>query len=113
MSRDSFEVWQRRVDTASAPDWNNTYYQLNAIIGHDIARDYDGSLKQAAAHIRARMLIVVSRQDHMVNPIPAMAIAKLLSAKLMVLNNELGHEASDFDNMELQKNIRMMLADVP
>jgi len=113
MSRDSFAVWQQKIDTATAPDWNNTYYQLNAIIGHDIARDYDGSLKQVAAHIRARMLIVVSRQDHMVNPIPAMVFAKLLSAKLVMLNNELGHEASDFENMELQKDIRMMLADVP
>ncbi|MFI5162952.1 MAG: alpha/beta fold hydrolase [Sphingobacteriales bacterium] len=113
MSRDSFAVWQQLVDTSAAPDWNNTYYQLNAIIGYDIARDYNNSLKEAAAHIRARMLIIVSRQDHMVNPIPAMAFAKMLPAKLIMLNNELGHEAADFENEEMQKNIRMMLADRP
>ncbi len=113
MSRDSFAVWQQKVDTAAAPDWNNTYYQLNAIIGYDITKDYDGSLKQAAEHTRARMLIIVSRQDHMVNPIPAMTFARLLPAKLVMLNNDLGHEASDFENEEMQKNIRMMLSDHP
>jgi homoserine O-acetyltransferase len=112
MSRDSFAVWQRGVDTAKAPDWNNTYYQLKAIIGYDIARDYNGSLKKAAGHIRARMLIIVSRQDHMVNPTPAMAFAKILSARLVVLNTELGHEAPNFEDLELRKNIRMMLTDV-
>lgn len=112
MSRDSFEVWQNRLDTAGAPDWNNTYYQIKAIIGHDITRDYDGSLKKAAEHITARMLIVVSLQDHMVNPLPAMAFAKLLPAKMVILNNDLGHEAPNFEDEQLQKNIRAMLADV-
>lgn len=113
MSRDSFAVWQRSVDSTAAPDWNNTYYQLNAIIRYDITHDYNGSLKEAAANIRARMLIIVSRQDHMVNPIPAMAFAKMLPARLVMLNNELGHEAADFENEEMQKNIRLMLADHP
>jgi homoserine O-acetyltransferase len=112
MSRDSFMMWQRYVDTARAPDWNNAYYQLLAMIGHDVARDYEGSLKKAADHIKARMLIIVSRQDHLINPIPAMSFAKFLSAKLVVLNNELGHEAPDFDDETFEKNIRMMLADL-
>lgn len=113
MSRDSFAVWQQQVDTTAAPDWSNTYYQLNAITAYDITRDFDNSLREAAAHVKARMLIIVSRQDHMVNPIPAMAFAKMLPAKLVMLNNDLGHEAADFVNEEMQKNIRMMLADHP
>jgi homoserine O-acetyltransferase len=112
MSRDSFQVWQNRLDTARAPDWNNTYYQLKAIIGHDITRDYEESLKKTAEHVTARMLIVVSLQDHMVNPMPAMAFAKLLPAKMVVLNNDLGHEAPNFEDEQLQKNIRAMLADI-
>jgi len=111
MSRDSFAVWQNRVDTAAAPDWNDTYYQLKAVISHDIARDYDGSLKKAADHIRARMLIIVSRQDHLVNPIPAMALAKFLPARLVVLNNDLGHQAPNFEDEQLERSIRAMLAD--
>jgi homoserine O-acetyltransferase/O-succinyltransferase len=112
MSRDSFAVWQRRVDTAKAPDWNNAYYQLKAILKHDIARDYGGLLKKVAVHIKARMLIIVSRQDYMVNPLPSIAFAKLLPARLVVLNNELGHEAPDFEDEVMRKNIKAMLADV-
>lgn len=113
MSRDSFLVWQRTVDTLGAPDWNDTYYQLNAIIGHDIARDYDGSLRSAADHINARMLIIVSRQDHFVNPIPAMAFAKFVAAKLVVLNTDLGHQAPNFEDQQLERSIRTMMAEGP
>jgi homoserine O-acetyltransferase len=113
ISRDSFAVWQHKVDTSAEPDWNDTYYQMNAIIGHDIARDYDGSLKKAADHINARMLIIVSRQDHFVNPVPAMAFAKFVSAKLVVLNNDLGHQAPNFEDEQLERSIRAMMADGP
>ena len=113
MSRDSFVVWRHKVDTAAEPDWNDTYYQMHAIIGHDIARDYDGSLKKAAERVNARMLIIVSRQDHLVNPVPAMAFAKFVSAKLVVLNTDLGHQAPNFEDEQLERSIRMMMADGP
>jgi homoserine O-acetyltransferase len=113
MSRDSFFVWQHSIDTLGEPDWNDTYYQLNAIIGHDIARDYEGSLKKAADHINARMLIIVSRQDHFVNPVPAMAFAKFVSAKMVVLNNDLGHQAPNFEDEQLERSIRTMMANSP
>jgi len=112
MSRDSFMVWQNKVDTTQAPDWNDTYYQLKAIISHDIARDFGGSLKAAAEHVNARMLIVVSMQDHLMNPLPAMAFAKMIQARMIILNNDLGHEAPNFEDEQLQKGIRAMLADV-
>ena len=112
MSRDSFMMWQNKVDTTQAPDWNDTYYQLKAIISHDIARDFGGSLKAAAEHVNARMLIVVSMQDHLMNPLPAMAFAKMIQARMIILNNDLGHEAPNFEDEQLQKGIRAMLADV-
>jgi len=111
MSRDSFAVWQSNVDSASVPDWNDTYYQLKAIMAHDIARDYGGSLRKAAEHIKARMLIIVSRQDHLVNPLPAMAIAKMLQAKLITLNSEQGHQAPNFEDEAMRKSIAEILSD--
>jgi homoserine O-acetyltransferase len=111
MSRDSFAVWMARVETAPAPDWNDTYYQLKAIIGHDIAAEYEGSLRKAAEHIKAQMMIIISRQDHLVNPLPAIYVAKLLQAKLIALNSELGHEAIDFDDVNLQRSVRAFLDD--
>ena len=44
------------------------------------------------------MLIISSLQDHMVNPTPAMEFSKLLPAKLIVLNDEKGHQAPNFFN---------------
>jgi len=113
MSRDSFAVWSSRVDTAKAPDWNDTYYQLKAVLGHDIAAEYGGSLKDAAGHIKAQMLIIVSRQDHFVNPLPAIYVAKLLQSRLVALNSELGHEAVDFEDANLTRNIKAMLDEAP
>ncbi|MGZ3752535.1 MAG: alpha/beta fold hydrolase, partial [Mucilaginibacter sp.] len=46
MSRDSFAVWMRNQETARQPDWNDTYYQLKAIIAFDIAKPFHGSLKE-------------------------------------------------------------------
>ena len=105
MSRDSFAVWQQKVDTAKAPDWNNTYYQMMAVMSHDIAKPFHGSLSEAARHIRSRMLIISSRQDHLVNPIPSMEFSKMLPAKLLILNNDLGHEAPSFDDPVLKRSI--------
>jgi homoserine O-acetyltransferase/O-succinyltransferase len=111
MSRDSFAVWQKQLETANGPDWNDTYYQLLAITGHDISKPYNGSLKESAKHVRAKMLIIVSQQDHMVNPLPAIEFSKLLPAKLVILDSDLGHEAPNFDDQVMQKNIIEILRD--
>lgn len=111
MSRDSFAKWMQQIEISKQPDWNDTYYQLMAIIGHDIAQPYKGSLREAARHIKAKMLIISSQQDHLVNPIPATEFAKLVSAKLLMLNNDRGHQAPDFDNPAMRKAIIDMLND--
>lgn len=105
MSRDSFAVWMHGVETSQPPDWNDTYYQMLAIVGHDIAKPWNGSLKEAAKHIKAKMLIISSRQDHLVNPMPAIAFSKLLPAKLVLLDSELGHQAPNFNDPVMSKNI--------
>ncbi|MDB5135591.1 MAG: alpha/beta fold hydrolase [Mucilaginibacter sp.] len=110
MSRDSFAIWLGTVEIAKVPDWNDTYYQLIAIVGHDIAKPYKGSLMEAAKHIKAKMLIISSQQDHMVNPIPAIEFSRMLPSKLVILTSELGHEAPNFSDPEMQKSIVDLLA---
>ena len=94
-------------------DWNNTDYQLNAIIGQDISKDYNNSLKDAADHIRAKMLIISSLQDHMVNPTAAIEFSKLLPAKLVVLDSEKGHQAPNFSMPLVKDAIIQMLTSTP
>ncbi len=69
-------------------DWRA---QLEAVIAHDIT--HGGTLSEAAARVRAPMLIVASQQDHAVNPAPALEFAHLVHAKTFVLNGDCGHVA--------------------
>jgi homoserine O-acetyltransferase len=94
--REDIPKWVAYNKTRQDQDWNNTDYQLNAIINHDISKDFNNSLTEAAKHIKAKMLIISSLQDHMVNPTPAMEFSKLLPAKFIMLNDEKGHQAPNF-----------------
>ena len=74
-----------------ACDW---FFQLQAIIGHDVSADrFGGVLERAAAAVKARTLIVVAEEDHMVNPGPALKFAQSLRAETLVLPGECGHLA--------------------
>jgi homoserine O-acetyltransferase len=84
---------------------------MKAIIGHDIARLYNSSLKEAAAHVKAKMLIISSQQDHLVNPGPAIEFSKLLPAKLILLNSPAGHLAPNFGDPEVKNSIIEMLGE--
>jgi homoserine O-acetyltransferase len=77
--------------TNGAFDANDWRWQMHAMLSQDIGKG--SSLDEAAARIRARVLIVTSRQDHMVNPIPAIAFAPRIHAKLLVLEGDCGHLA--------------------
>jgi homoserine O-acetyltransferase len=80
-----------RTSGATEFDANNRLYQLEAMIGHDVA--HGGSLAEAAKRVHAKVLVVASQQDHMVNPGPALEFAKMLSAKVLLLTSDCGHLA--------------------
>jgi homoserine O-acetyltransferase len=100
ISRERFDVWLKRIIANDLFDWNNRVYQLRAMIDHDIAKKYGGSLQNAAKQIRAKMLIIVGGQDHMVNPSPAIEMAKILDARLLIIKTDCGHAVLD---CELEK----------
>ena len=109
ISHDDFSEWMKNTINGSDGDWNNTDYQIKAIIGHDISKPYNNSLPQAAAHIKAKMLIISSLQDHMVNPNPAIDFSKLLPAKLILINSDKGHLAVNFSDPQLKNGITELL----
>jgi homoserine O-acetyltransferase len=110
LPRSSFAGWLHNVETAKVPDWNNAYYQAKAVIGHDIARPYNSSLPGAAKQIKAKMLFIVSEQDHLVNPAPAIGFASLVNAQVVKVNSEMGHSAHVFDDPDVKKSIIDLLA---
>ncbi len=79
-------------DAATA--WN-AIRQRQAIISHDIPAEYNTSLEAAAKRVRAKMLVIISPEDHMVNPTPALAFAAAIGAPVVSLNSSCGHLSLD------------------
>ncbi len=65
--------------------------QLRAMMDQNVARPYDNSMEKAAKSVKAKVLIIPSLQDHMVNPGPAIHFAGLIHAKLFKIDNDCGH----------------------
>ncbi len=74
---------------------------------HDVAEG--GPLEEAAAKVRARMLVVVGLQDHMVVPGPALAFAKALKAPTLELASPCGHLAPSCEQEKVSRAIAAFL----
>ena len=72
-------------------DANDYLRQLEAMLSHDIA--HGGSMYAAVHLITAKLLVIAAQQDHMVNPAPALAVARLAGAQTLVLTSDCGHMA--------------------
>jgi homoserine acetyltransferase len=83
--------------------------QRQAIIAHDIPGEFGLSLEETTKRVRAKLLIVVSAQDHVVNPWPAMEFAAVLNAPLVNLNSSCGHQS--FTCISLGPTVASFLAD--
>jgi len=65
--------------------------QQQAIISMDIPGELGVPLTEAAKKVRAKLLVIISPQDHMVNPIPAQQFAAAIGAPLITLDSPCGH----------------------
>ncbi len=70
---------------------DNYLTQLRAMMKHDISINFNGSMDEASKNISAKLFIIVSKTDMMVNPTKALNLAKLTNAKTLILNNNCGH----------------------
>jgi homoserine O-acetyltransferase/O-succinyltransferase len=69
----------------------NHIRQRQAVISLDLPGEFHISLEELARRVRAKMLIVVSPQDHVVNPTPAISFASAIKAPLVLLDSSCGH----------------------
>jgi homoserine O-acetyltransferase len=67
--------------------------QRQAIMSLDIPREFGIPLEQAAKRVRSKMLVIVSPQDHMVNPGPAVEFARAIGAPVVNLDSPCGHRS--------------------
>lgn len=109
VSRDNFDAWLAVTENSRRYDWNNWHRQVEAIISHDITRTTKGTLEDAALKIKAELLIVVARQDYMVNPIPATQFAEMTHARILTLDGNYGHMTFLHEMEKVIKPVRSFL----
>jgi homoserine O-acetyltransferase len=79
--------------TLTAGDAANHIRQRQAMIGLDVGAEFGDTLEYAAQRVHAKMLVVISPEDHMVNPTPAIAFANAIGAPILTLDSACGHQA--------------------
>jgi len=87
-------------------DWRS---QLKAILANDVSFPFKEDMKKAASGVKAKMLIIPSLQDHMVNPNPAINFAKMINAQVLKLNNDCGHLAPGCEIDRVNKVVNQFL----
>jgi homoserine O-acetyltransferase len=78
--------------------------------GHNVAAPYDDSMEQAATRIQADVLVIVTPEDHVVTPAPALEFAEALGAKAIQLPNDCGHNGLRCDSQMLSQATQAFLA---
>lgn len=109
MTREQFFKELEQAKTVKGFDANDKIRQDQAMMAHDVAAPFGGSLERAAAAVRARMLVVVAKQDHVVTPGPAAEFARLLRAQLITLEGDCGHLAPGCESQRLNPAVAEFL----
>lgn len=98
-----------RAQTEPRFDANDKIRQVQALMKLDVAREFGGSLKQAADSVKAKVFIVVAKFDHVVTPGPAKEFASLLDAKILELDSDCGHLATACESRRLNEAVAEFL----
>jgi homoserine O-acetyltransferase len=87
-------------------DWR---IQMRALCSQNIYRDNKNSLEETCKDIKAKTMIIVNNNDHIVNPLPSKAIAKQLYSELLELDGDCGHLASMCEVKKIADAIKKFL----
>jgi homoserine O-acetyltransferase/O-succinyltransferase len=91
----------KKAETDKAEDANDTIRQSEAMMALDVSDVYGGSMEKAAASVKAKVFVVVAKQDHTVTPQPARDFAVLLHAPLLELESGCGHLSPDCEHAKV------------
>jgi homoserine O-acetyltransferase len=90
---DAFLARERQVQGNDGGTAANHIRQRQAIMKLDVASEFGVTLEEAAKRLHARLLVVVSPEDHTVNPTTAIAFANSISAPVILLDSPCGHQS--------------------
>lgn len=90
-------------------DANNHIRQAQAMMALDVSAPFAGSMERAAAAVKAKVLVIVSPEDHTVTPQPAIDFAKLLHAERLEVDSPCGHLTSACESQKIDERVRDFL----
>jgi homoserine O-acetyltransferase len=112
LTRETLSAFQHDEEAAIGRlDLRDYASQLRAMIDHEIYRDSGASPEVTARTIKAWMLVVISDQDHMVNPAPAIQLARITRSEILVLSGDCGHLATGCEQARLLHEAGRFLAE--
>jgi homoserine O-acetyltransferase len=92
-------------------DANDKIRQAQAMMALDVSQDFGGSMERTARAVRAKVLIIVVKSDHVVTPGPAVEFARLLHAKMLELDSDCGHLAPSCEYQKVNAAVAEFLQD--
>lgn len=104
-----FEELEKAKNATGGFDANNKIQQAQAMMALDVAEPFGGSLERAAASVKAKVLVIAAKFDHVVAPAPALEFARLLGAKTLVLTGDCGHSAPSCESSAVNRAVAEFL----
>lgn len=90
-------------------DANDKIRQAQAMMAIDVSESFGGSMERAAAAVKARVFVIVAKFDHVVTPGSASEFARLLNARLLVLESDCGHLAPSCESSKVNTAVAEFL----
>jgi homoserine O-acetyltransferase len=100
---------QRHTAGGFAMDANDHIRQAEAMMAMDLSKGSNGSMKDEAKRVKAKVFVIVSKEDHTVTPGPALEFAKLLNAPTLELDSPCGHLATTCEMAQMTAAIAEFL----
>jgi homoserine O-acetyltransferase len=109
--REEFNAFLRTTKDAFRPEFRpeDVKSQLRAMMAHDVAAPFGGSLERAAARVQAELLAIVAPRDHIVRPEPMIEFAQLLGAPVVVIESDCGHQMPRCERERVAAEVRAFL----
>lgn len=105
------QVFESLAKAKDAPgtDANNKIRQTEAMMGLDASDQFGNLMKPAAAAVKAEVLVIVAKYDHVATPEPAREFAALLDASILELDSDCGHLAPSCEDGKVSAAVAAFL----
>lgn len=107
VKRENFSEYLSSFDKEPSKTFTLDDYviQIKAMLKHNIYLDFNDSAEEAAKAIKAKLFIIVSKTDMMLQPSEALKLAELTKARTLILDNNCGHLAVSCELERCSKEI--------